>query len=85
MGVPIPAGQRRAQRTAMRRVIKQMPGSVRALAEHSGVDHSTLLRVRSGTYTLSPAANKKLCKALRDWGATCYRLADELEAVGGAP
>ncbi len=85
MAVRIPAVRRRAQRTAMRKVIKHMPGSVRALAEHSGVDHSTLLRVRDGTVPLSPAANKKLQKALRRWGATCYELADTLEAIRGTP
>ncbi len=83
MGKAISVTERRAQRTAMRKVLKQMPGSVRALAAHSSVDHATLLRVRAGTYSLSPAANKKLQRALRSWGATCYELADVLEAIGG--
>ncbi len=84
MGKPISVKQRRAQRTAMRKVLKQMPGSARALAAQAGVQHSTLVRVRAGSHSLSPAANKKLQRALRSWGATCYDLADILEAVGGA-
>lgn len=85
MGAPIPATRRKAQRTAIRRVIKYMPGSVRALADQSGVAHSTMLRIKAGTHTLSPAANKRLRTALRSWGKTCYELADTLEAIGGTP
>ena len=85
MGVAIPATRRRAQRTAVRKMCKRMPGSIRRLAADSGVPHPTIVRVRSGRDTLAPAANKKLQKALRSWGATCYELADILEAIGGTP
>ncbi len=85
MGVAIPVTNRKAQRAAIRKVCKRMPASIRRMAADSGVPHSVIVRVRDGTVPLSPAANKKLQKALRRWGATCYRLADELEAVGGAP
>ncbi len=85
MGVAIPATRRRAQRTAIRKVCKRMPGSIRRLAADSGVPHSVIVRVRDGTVPLSPAANKKLQTALRRWGATCYELADILEAIGGTP
>ena len=85
MGTAIPATQRRAQRTAIRKVCKLMPGSIRRLARDSGVPHPTIVRVRSGRDTLAPAANKKLQRALRSWGKTCYELADTLEAIGGTP
>ncbi len=85
MGKPISVTRRRAQRTAMRKVLKHAPGSVRALAAQAGVQHSTLVRVRAGSHPLSPAANKKIQRALRSWGATCYELADILEAIGGTP
>ncbi len=84
MGVRIPVTQRRAQRTAIRKVCKLMPASMRRLAADSGVPCPIISRIHSGKGTLSPAANKKLQRALRSWGATCYDLADILEAVGGA-
>ncbi len=83
MGTAIPETRRRAQRTAIRKVCKRIPGSIRRLAADSGVPHSVIIRIRNGRDTLSPAANKKLQRALRSWGATCYELADVLEAIGG--
>ncbi len=85
MGTAIPATQRRAQRTAIRKVCKKIPGSIRRLAADSGVPHSVIIRIRDGKDTLSWAANKKLRTALRGWGKTCYELADTLEAIGGTP
>ncbi len=85
MGTAIPATQRRAQRTAIRKVCKKIPGSIRRLAADSGVPHSVIIRIRDGRDTLSPAANRKLRTALRSWGKTCYELADTLEAIGGTP
>ncbi len=85
MGTAIPATRRRAQRTAIRKVCKRIPGSIRRLAADSGVPHSVIVRVRDGSVPLSPAANKKLQRALRSWGATCYELADILGAIGGTP
>ena len=85
MGVAIPVTQRKAEQAAIRKVCKLMPASMRRLAADSGVPYPIISRIRSGKSTLSPAANMKLRRALRSWGATCYELADTLEAIGGTP
>ncbi len=85
MGVAIPVTQRKAQQAAIRKVCKLMPASMRRLAADSGVPCPIISRIGSGKSTLSPAANMKLRRALRRWGATCYELADTLEAIRRAP
>ena len=68
------------------KVLHHYPGSIRALARESGVDHSVLIKVRDGELGLSDDAAQRLVKALRRQGKlsrrnadTLDRLADELE------
>jgi plasmid maintenance system antidote protein VapI len=63
----------------LRRVLEQQPCSLRRLAEVAGVDHATLLKVVAGERNLTASVAAKLVKALRQWGDSCNRLAQQLE------
>ncbi len=65
----------------MKEVIAGMPGTIRALARESGIDHSVLVKVRAGKLNLSPAAAAAVIKALRKWSRDCDRLAEKLAEV----
>ena len=67
----------------MAEVVERAPASLRALGRAAGVDHSALVRARTGERGLSPASLLRLAAALREWGDTCAELADRLEAAAG--
>jgi len=71
----------RSVRQVVSKILEDMPGSIRALSRESGVDHATLLKVRDGELGLSQEAAESIISALRRWGKTCNRLADQLETA----
>ena len=71
----------RTVRQMVSKILHEIPASIRALSRESGVDHATLLKIRDGELGLSEDAADRLVAALRRWGATCNRLADDLETV----
>ena len=78
----------RSTRQVVTKILREIPGSIRALSRESGVDHATLLKIRAGELGLSDDAAKKLVAGLRQWGKKlrtsaekCDRLARELETL----
>ena len=75
-----------AKQRILRKIIRQNPCSLRALAREAGVPHASMIQARDGERNVTPDMAKKIVAALRRWAATCNRLADELEntsATGG--
>ena len=56
---------------AVRRVLGEVPGSMRALAKEAGIPHSTLVRIRQGHLGASPAVARALADALGRWAREC--------------
>ncbi len=56
---------------AVRRAIEWAPCSLRRLAEAAGVDHTALVRIRTGERGASPDLAKKVAAALDDWAGDC--------------
>ena len=72
-------------RSVVRKILTQFPGSIRALARVSGVDHGTLIKIRDGKLGLSDDAAsrlidglRKFAKQARDDAATMDSLAKDL-------
>lgn len=72
-------------REAIRRVLEEAPGSIRALAREAGVDHSTLLKERDGKRSVPEHRAADLAAALRRWAERCERLADSLDPEEEVP
>jgi hypothetical protein len=68
-------------RAALRKALRDMPGSIRQLAEEAGLTHPSLIYVRDGRQRLRPENLRAVIRVLRRWARTCARLADELEAA----
>lgn len=68
-------------RAAIRRILREAPGSIRELARAAGVDVSLLTRIRDGERSLTPRTARAVSSALRAWGETCLELAEDLEAA----
>lgn len=63
---------------AVRRVLGQVPGSMRELAREAGIPHSTLVRIRQGHLGASPAVAEALADALGRWADECSSSEDLL-------
>ena len=72
MGMP-------AKTRALRKVLREAPCSMRALARAAGVAHQNLVLARDGLRPVSDAMAASVAAALRTWADTCDRLADEME------
>jgi hypothetical protein len=70
-----------ARQRILRKIIRENPCSLRALARQSGVPHASMIQARDGERNVTPDMAKKIVAALRQWAATCNRLADDLEAT----
>ena len=64
---------------ALRKVIRQQPASLRRLATAAGVKESNMRQAAAGQRRVSGGMARGVITALRQWAATCDRLADELE------
>lgn len=68
----------------VRRVLDEIPGSDRALAQAAGISPSTLYRIRSGERGCSPEIAEQLERTIRTWSEDCSgaaaHLRRELEA-----
>ena len=71
----------RALRGALRQALEQTPGSIRELAREVGVEHSTLIRLREGDWSVTPEMAARLVAALRRYAARCEASADKLESA----
>ena len=65
----------------LQRIRLEAPGTERELAKAAGLSHALLLHARGGERRLSDASVASIASVLREWGAVCARLADELEAA----
>ena len=63
----------------IRKVLRESPISLRALAREAGVSHVTLLKVRDGEFEASDQVRRGVLRALRKQEALLRRLADQLE------
>jgi predicted transcriptional regulator len=63
----------------IRKVLRESPISLRALAQEAGVSHVALIKIRDGEFEASAEIQKAVLKALRKQEATLRRLADQLE------
>ena len=57
--------------TAVRHAIDKAPCSLRRLAEAAGVDHSTLVRIRSGERQATRDVAWRVRDALAKWASDC--------------
>ena len=57
--------------SAVRRAIETAPGSLRRLADAAGVDHTALVRIRTGERGASSDVAKRVAAALEDWAGDC--------------
>ena len=56
---------------AVRYAIDKVPCSLRRLAEAAGVDHSVLVRIRSGERQATQDVAEKVRDALASWASEC--------------
>lgn len=68
-------------RAVLRRVLREVPTSLRKLAHAAGVSESLLRAVRDGDRRLTSDTRQAVTAALRRWERTCGELADALEAA----
>ena len=69
----------------LRRILREAPGSIRALAREAGVSEALLRAVRDGDHRLTREARDAVAAALRTWATRCGDLADALEALDVDP
>lgn len=56
---------------AVRQAIEAAPCSLRCLADAAGVDHSVLVRIRSGERNATHDVAAKVAGALAEWASDC--------------
>jgi hypothetical protein len=71
--------------SAFRTALREMPGSIRALAREAGLSDALLIRVRDGERGLTRETVRAVAAALRGWGDRCHALAEALEQDDGPP
>lgn len=69
--------------TAIQRVLKEAPFSMRQLAEDAGVGYSLVRAWRIGRRAPLPATCRKVAAALRRRAALLQKLADQLDVSAG--
>ena len=67
------------RRSALAKVLDEMPVTIRTLARSAEVAHSFLIRSRDGDRALTDDVGKRVVRALRADARTLNRLADHLE------
>ena len=67
----------------LRRALRDLPCSLRALSLDAGVHVSLLYRILDGEKRLTTATACALADALDDWSARCERAADALRPTKG--
>ena len=70
-----------AKQKALRKVLREAPCSVNALAKAAGVPQQNLVEARDGKRPVSRGMAEKVVAALSRWADDCNRLASELEST----
>lgn len=70
-----------ARQRVLRRIIREGPCSLTALAKAAGVPQPNLHNAANGKRAVSDGMATKVVAALRDWAERCHRLANEMEAA----
>jgi hypothetical protein len=63
---------------AVRRALRDVPCSIRALAREAGVSHSTLVLIKGGSLNASVEVADAVSRSLFTWGERCGRMAAEI-------
>ena len=67
----------------IRKLLKQSPISLRALAKEAGVSHVALIKIRDGEFEASDEIKRSVLKSLRKREALLKKLADQFEREVG--
>ncbi len=70
-----------AKQKALRKIIREGPCGLTALARAAGVPQPNLHNAANGIRPVSDGMATRVVAALRDWAERCHRLANEMEAA----